>query len=74
MDSISIAPHDLDWLDIKEKLVSGNRGVAIRIKKGIFFKSLPSIEKSFINLSLRWGDIEGDLVIDENGCRILSKK
>jgi len=74
VDSISIAPHDLDWLDIKEKLVSGNRGVATRIKKGIFFKSLPSIEKSFINLSLRWGDIEGDLVIDENGCRILSKK
>ena len=74
MDSISIAHHDLDWLDIKEKLVSGNRGVATRIKKGIFFKSLPSIEKSFINLSLRWGDIEGDLVIDENGCRILSKK
>ena len=74
VDSISIAPHDLDWLDIKEKLVSGNRGVATRIKKGIFFKSLPSIEKSFINLSLRWGDIEGDLVIDEHGCRILSKK
>ena len=74
VDSISIAPHDLDWLDIKEKLVSGNRGVATRIKKGVFFKSLPSIEKSFINLSLRWGDIEGDLVIDENGCRILSKK
>ena len=74
VDSISIAPHGLHWLDIKEKLVSGNRGVATRIKKGIFFKSLPSIEKSFINLSLRWGDIEGDLVIDENGCRILSKK
>jgi hypothetical protein len=74
VDSIPIAPHDLDWLDIKEKLVSGNRGVATRIKKGVFFKSLPSIEKSFINLSLRWGDIEGDLVIDENGCRILSKK
>ena len=74
VDSIYIAPHDLDWLDIKEKLVSGNRGVATRIKKGIFFKSLPSIEKSFINVSLRWGDIEGDLVIDENGCRILSEK
>ena len=74
VDSISIAPHDLDWLDIKEKLVSGNRGVATRIKKGVFFKSLPSIEKSFIKLSLRWGDIEVDLVIDENGCRILSKK
>tara|TARA_B100000700_G_scaffold167571_1_gene185095 strand:- start:83 stop:472 length:390 start_codon:yes stop_codon:yes gene_type:complete len=74
VDSVPIQAHDLDWLDIKEKLVSGNRGVATRIKKGIFFNSLPSIEKSFINLSLTWGDIEGDLVIDENGCRILSKK
>ena len=74
VESISIAPHHLDWLEIKEKLVSGNRGVATRIKKGIFFKSLPRIEKSFINLSLRWGDIEGHLVIDENGCRILSEK
>ena len=74
VDSVPILAHDLDWLDIKEKIVSGNRGVATRIKKGIFFKSLPSIEKRFINLSLRWGDIEGDLVIDENGCRILSKK
>ena len=73
VDSIYITPHDLDWLDIKEKLVSGNRGVATRIKKGVFFKSLPSIEKSFIKLLLRWEDVEGDLVIDENGCRILSK-
>ena len=74
VDSVPIPAHDLEWLDIKEKLVSGNRGVATMIKKGVFFKSLPSAEKSFINLSLRWGDIEGDLVIDENGCRILSKK
>ena len=72
--SVSIAPHTLDWLDIKEKFVSGNRGFATRIKKGIFFKSLPSIEKSSINLSLKWEYIEGDLVIDENGCRISSKK
>ena len=74
VDSISIAPHDLDWLDIKEKLVSGNRGVATRIKKGIFFKSLPSIHKNFINLSLKWENVESDLLIDENGCRIFSKK
>jgi len=74
VSSVSIAPHTLDWLDIKEKVISGNRGFATRIKKGIFFKSLPSIEKSSINLSLKWEDIEGDLVIDENGCRISSKK
>ena len=72
--SVSIAPHTLDRLDIKEKFVSGNRGVATRIKKGIFFKSLPSIEKSSINLSLKWEDVEGNLVIDENGCRIFSKR
>ena len=74
VDSFYIAPHNLDWLDVKEKVVSGNRGFAIRIKKGIFFKSLPSIEKKFINLSLKWEDVESDLLIDENGCRIFSKK
>tara|TARA_B100001250_G_scaffold367114_1_gene348951 strand:+ start:181 stop:567 length:387 start_codon:yes stop_codon:yes gene_type:complete len=72
--SVSIAPHTLDWLYIKEKFVSGNRGFATRIKKGIFFKSLPSIEKSTINLSLKWEDVQGDLLIDENGCRISRKK
>ena len=72
--SISIAPHNLDWLDIKEKVLSGNRGVATRIKEGIFFKSLPSIEKSSINLCLIWENVEVDLVINENGCRIVSKK
>jgi len=74
VDSVYIAPHNLAWLDMKEKVVSGNRGLAIRIKKGIFFKSLPSIEKKFINLSLKWQDVESDLLIDENGCRIFSKK
>ena len=74
VDSLYIAPHNLDWLDIKEKVVSGNRGLAIRIKKGIFFKSLPNIEKKFINLSLKWEDVESDLLIDDNGCRIFSKK
>ena len=74
VDSVYIAPHNLYWLDIKEKVVSGNRGVATRIKKGIFWKSLPSFENSFINLSLKWESVEVDLVIDENGCRIFSKR
>ena len=74
VDSLYIAPHDLDWLDIKEKVVSGNRGVATRIKQGIFSKSLPIIDSSFINLSLEWENIDSNLVINEKGCRILSKK
>ena len=74
VDSVYIAPHQLYWLDIKKKVVSGNRGVATRIKKGIFLKSLPSFKKKYINLSLNWEDVEGELVIDENGCRILSRK
>ena len=74
VDSVHIAPHKLDWLDIKEKVVSGNRGVATRIKKGIFFYSLPSIEKRSINISLKWGDVDSDLVINEKGCRIFSKQ
>ena len=74
VDCEYIAPHNLYWLDVREKVVSGNRGVATRIKQGIFWESLPSIENSFINLSLDWERSEGDLVIDENGCRILSKR
>ena len=74
VDSVCIAPHDLEWLDIKEKIVSGNRGVATRIKKGLFLKSLPSLEKTSINLSLKWENVDSDLVIDQNGCRIFSKK
>ena len=73
VDSVYIAPHNLYWLDIKEKVVSGNRGVATRIKKGIFFTSLPSITTSPINLSLKWENVEGDLVINESGCKITSK-
>ncbi len=74
VDSVYIAPHSLDWLDVQEKVISGNRGVASRIKKGVFFKSLPKIQKNSINLSLQWEDVERSLVIDENGCRIFSKK
>ena len=74
VDSVYVAPHNLDWLDIEEKVVSGDRGVATRIKQGIFLQSFPSIESSSINLSLIWDKLEVDLVIDENGCRIFSKK
>ncbi len=73
VNSVYISPHNLDWLNIKEKIVSGNRGVATRIKQGIFFKSLPIIEKTSINLSLQWDGVEGFLVIDKNSCRIHSK-
>ncbi len=73
VDSVHIAPHNLYWLDIEEKVVSGNRGVATRIKQGIFWQSFPSIQSSFIKVSLIWDKIEVDLVIDENGCRILTK-
>ncbi len=74
VDSVYVAPHNLKWLDIREKVVSGNRGVATRIKKGIFFKSLPCVEKRSINLSLEWDDVDVFLVIDEKGCRLFSKK
>tara|TARA_B100000965_G_C19245094_1_gene606111 strand:- start:142 stop:531 length:390 start_codon:yes stop_codon:yes gene_type:complete len=74
VNSVHITPHKLYWLDVKKKVVSGNRGVATRVKQGIFFKPLPRKEKKFINLSLTWEDIESDLVIDKNGCKIFSKK
>ena len=74
VDSVCSAPHDLYWLDIEEKVVSGNRGVATRIKQGIFLQSLPPVDKSSIKLSLIWEELEANLVIDENGCRIFSTK
>ena len=74
VDSVCIAPHNLYWLDIQEKILSGNRGVATRIKQGIFFQSFPLFESSSINLALTWDKLRVDLVIDENGCKIFSKK
>ena len=73
VDSVQIAPHNLDWLDTKKKVISGNRGVATRIKNGIFLQSLPKIDKCFFSLSLSWEAVESDLVIDKNGCRVFSK-
>ena len=72
VESLYISPHNLYWLDIEEKVVSGNRGVATRIKKGIFLESLPPIEDKFLNLPLKWDDVEVSLLIDENGCRIFN--
>ena len=74
VDSVLIEPHNFDWLDIREKVISGDRGVATRVKKGIFFESLPSIENNCIHLLLQWEDVDVELVIDEKGCRILNKQ
>ena len=74
VDSVFIAPHNLYWLDIEEKVVSGNRGVAKRIKQGVFVQSCPLVETSSIKLSVIWDNHKVDLVLDENGCRIFSKK
>ena len=74
VDSIYISPHSLEWLEIKEKGLSGNRGVATRIKKGICLESLASLENSFINLSLKWEEVESHLIIDKKGCRIFRKR
>ena len=73
VDAVCVAPHNLYWLDIEEKVVSANRGVATRIKQGIVLQSFSSEESSSVKLSLIWDKLEVDLVIDENGCRIFSK-
>ncbi len=74
VNAVYVAPHNLYWLDILEKVVSGNRGVATRIKQGVFFQSFPLADSSFITLSLIWDELEVDLVIDKTGCRIFSTK
>ena len=73
VEAIYSNPHKLHWLDIKKKVVSRNRGVATRIKKGTFLNPLPSVENFYINLSLEWEDNEVVLVIDEKGCKIFTK-
>ena len=74
VNCVCISPHNLYWLDIEEKLVSGDRGVATRIKQGVFLQSYPAVVSGSINLSLIWDKLEVDLVIDENGCRIIKQK
>ena len=74
VDSVCVAPHNLYWLDIKEKVVSGNRGVAKRIKQGVFLQSSLSNDTSSIKLSVIWDKLEVELVLDEHGRRIFSKK
>ena len=74
VEAVSISPHKLEWLNIKEKVLSGNRGVATRIKKGFFFRSLSTIRYDSLDVSLIWEDIEVDLVINKTGCRICRKK
>ena len=73
VESECIAPHNLKWLDIEKKVVSGKRGVASRIKQGVFFQSFRLLSSEHINLSLIWDKLEVVLLIDEKGCRIFSK-
>ncbi len=74
VDAVYIAPHKLEWLDVKAKALSGNRGHAMRIKQGIFLRPLPKAQNSNINLSLEWEGVEVDLTINKKGCRIIRKK
>ena len=71
---VCIPPHNLYWLDIEEKVLSGNRGVAKKIKQGIFLQSFQLLEGVSLDFSLIWDKLEVNLVIDENGCRLFRKK
>ena len=74
VEAIYSSPHKLEWLDVIEKAVSGDRGWAKRIKKGKIFDSLPLVETSSLNLSATWDDKEVILEINRNGCRVRSLK
>ncbi len=74
VEAIYSSPHKLEWLDVIEKAVSGDRGWAKRIKKGIIFDSLPLLETSSLDLSATWDDQEVILEINRNGCRVRSPK
>ena len=73
VESLYIPPHNLYWLDIEEKVVSGNRGFATRVKKGTVLEPLPLVDKNFIDLLVKWDDVQVNLVINENGFRIFRK-
>ena len=74
VEAIYSSPHKLEWLDVIEKAVSGDRGWAKRIKKGIIFDSLALVDPSSIKLSATWDDKEVMLEINRNGCRVSSLK
>ncbi len=70
VEAISSSSHKLEWLDIKEKAVSGDRGWAKRIKKGMLFDSLPVVETRSLNLSATWDEKDVILEINKNRCRV----
>ena len=74
VEAVLITPHKLDWLDIPKKVISGNRGVATRVKKGILHSPLLLNGEGYAKLSLIWDDIDAVLVIDKKGCRISRKQ
>tara|TARA_Y100001968_G_C19063010_1_gene574669 strand:+ start:216 stop:605 length:390 start_codon:yes stop_codon:yes gene_type:complete len=74
VDAIYITPHKLEWLEIREKVVSGNRGVATRIKQGFFLRSFSRIQNNYVNLSMQWETLDVYLIIDAKGCKICRKE
>tara|TARA_Y100001970_G_scaffold293830_1_gene443639 strand:+ start:22080 stop:22451 length:372 start_codon:yes stop_codon:yes gene_type:complete len=64
--------HRLIWLERMEHKLSGDRGIAKRIKKGFLFE-LTSHSKFYLKeYQLINGDIEGIVQITLNSCRFLS--
>ena len=74
VQAVSITPHNLNWLDIEKKVLSFNRGVATRVKHGVFFDCLPCIEQIYLNLLLIWDKKTLSMVINEKGCKIIDPK
>ncbi len=64
--------HDLSWLETEGKDVSGDRGWARPLFKGIYVGSLPSIEIEPVQVSLVTETFSGLLEISENVCKFSS--
>tara|TARA_Y100001968_G_C19335774_1_gene706776 strand:+ start:151 stop:528 length:378 start_codon:yes stop_codon:yes gene_type:complete len=65
--------HGLDWLSTKGREVSGNRGWARPIQKGIFLGSLPTAFEEFFSLELQNTKKAWILELSGNKCFFRSK-
>ena len=64
--------HRIEWLEKSDSAVSGGRGWATRLAKGLFLGELSDCEDDPVNVILLGGSISGRLQIKNGLCKILS--
>tara|TARA_Y100001968_G_scaffold274374_1_gene267566 strand:+ start:690 stop:1073 length:384 start_codon:yes stop_codon:yes gene_type:complete len=72
VNAISAPPHKVDWLEKHDCAVSGGRGWAYRVERGVFKGELPISDDLPLNIELFSETIFGQLEIRNSSCRISS--